>query len=254
MGRVPDTRSVPVRQSLTFDSDYWFARDILMVHMGAGSHLGIDLTEYDARIRTFIPDYETLHDIVAYALSATARRRTLTIVELGVGTGALAARCLEACPSARIIGIDDDAAMLAAARSRLDGGLTKTLQGNFESIELPRCDAVVACLALHHIPTRARRLRLFRRVFAALRPGGVLISADCYPEVNARLAAVDRASWLGHLEEFYTPRQAREFLRHWAREDHYVPLLDEIATLHRAGFTADVPGRKQAFAVIVASK
>ena len=31
----------------------------------AAAHLGIDLAEYDTRIRTFIPDYDILHDTVA---------------------------------------------------------------------------------------------------------------------------------------------------------------------------------------------
>jgi len=224
------------------------------MRMGAGAHLGIDLSEYDARIRTFIPDYEILHDIVACAAAAAVSRRAPTVVELGIGTGALAARCVAALPSARIVGVDADAAMLDAAHERLGGGLSRRIAGSFESVDLPRCDAVVACLALHHIPTSRRRLRLFRRVHRVLRPGGVLISADCHPAASPRLAAADRAAWMAHLTESYSPRQARRFLRLWAAEDHYVPLLDEIALLRRAGFTVDVPGRKQAFAVIVATR
>ena len=33
--------------------------------MGVASHLGIQLTEYDRRIRTFIPDYEEMLDAAA---------------------------------------------------------------------------------------------------------------------------------------------------------------------------------------------
>ncbi len=221
--------------------------------MGAGSHLGIDLTEYDARIRTFIPNYEIMHGIVARTLTATIRRRAPTIVDLGIGTGALAARCLEACPSARIVGMDEDAAMLAAARVRLGGGL-RTLLGSFEATDLPRCDAIVACLALHHVPPGARRLRLFRSLHKVLRPGGVLVSADCHPATTPRLAAADHAAWTSHLGGAYPPEQIRGFFHRWAHEDHYVPLLDDIATLRRAGFTVDVPWRQQAFAVIVAAR
>ena len=225
----------------------------MLIGMGAGSHLGIALSEYDARIRTFIPDYEMLHDSLAGALGAAMRRRAPTIVELGVGTGALAARCLAACPSARLVGVDEDAAMLAAAGVRLGAGLHRAIQGNFESADLPRCDAIVACLALHHVPPGPRRLRLFRRLRKLLRPGGVLGSADCYPAAHPRLAGADRAAWVAHLEQSYSPEDVRGFFRRWAREDHYVPLLDEVATLRRAGFAVDVPWRKQAFAVIVAT-
>src|SRR5688572_5830478 len=145
----------------------------MLVRMGAGSHLGIDLAEYDNRIRTFIPDYEVMHDVVGRALAATAPRARPTIVELGIGTGALAARCLEVRPAARIVGVDEDRAMLEAAHLRLGGRLHASLEGSFESIDLPRCDAIVACLALHHVPPGPRRRRLFRTLRRRLRPGGV---------------------------------------------------------------------------------
>ena len=221
--------------------------------MSVAAHLGIDLREYDARIRTFIPGYEEMLEIAAVALKATVTTRTPMVVDLGIGTGALADACLTHVPGARVIGIDEDEAMLAAARARLGQRLTSTVHDSFERAAIPRCDAVVASLALHHIPTRPRRLRLFRRIRAALRPGGVLVSVDCHPPSQARLAALGRAAWLTHLEASYTPSAARRYLRTWAREDHYATLPDETATLERAGFRVNVTDRRGAFAVIVAS-
>ena len=86
--------------------------------MGAASHLGIDLREYDTRIRTFIPGYEPMLDAAAGALATSIRRRRPVVVDLGIGTGALAASCLAVKPQARVIGIDEDQAMLAVR----DGG------------------------------------------------------------------------------------------------------------------------------------
>ena len=221
---------------------------------GAARHLGIDLAEYDGRIRTFIPGYERMLDLAATALQETLTKRSPSIVDLGIGTGALADACRQRLPAARIIGVDEDDGMLAAARARLGGSLTRTIRGSFETVALPACDAVVASLALHHIPTPARRLRLLRRVHRALRKGGVLVSADCHTASNPRLAAGDRAAWIQHLERSYTPAEARAYLRAWAREDHYAALEDEVAALRRAGFAVDVRGREAAFAVIVATK
>lgn len=221
---------------------------------GAAAHLGIDLPDYDARIRTFIPEYQTMLDIVAGALGNTVRRKRPTIVDLGIGTGALASACLGSRPGARIVGVDADPGMLALARQRLGRSLVEGRCARFETVSLPECDAVVAALALHHIATPAGRLRLFRRLHRALRPGGVLISADCHPSSNPRLAAVDRAVWQAHLEQSYTAAEARNYLRAWAREDHYAPLADDVAALRRAGFIVDVRGRHYAFAVVVATK
>jgi SAM-dependent methyltransferase len=219
--------------------------------MGAAEHLGINLDEYDARIRTFIPGYDALLDTAAQALASAATARSPLIVDLGIGTGALAERCLAAKPRARLAGVDRDAGMLAAARARLGRRLTP-LAGGFETIALPRCDAVTASLALHHIPTPARRVRLFRRVHRALRAGGALVIADCYLSTNPRLRAADRAAWLAHLRATYSARESEGYLRAWAAEDYYVPLAEETRLLQRAGFSVDVVARHLCFAVIAA--
>ena len=90
--------------------------------MGVASHLGITLTEYDSRIRTFIPHYEEMLDVAAAAIPPSAR----TIVDLGVGTGALSARCLAVARQARTVGIDLDPDILALAGRRLQQGAPAT--------------------------------------------------------------------------------------------------------------------------------
>jgi trans-aconitate methyltransferase len=217
--------------------------------MGAASHLGIDLRRYDRLIRTFIPGYEEMLKLAANALTAAVPTRTPVIVDLGIGTGALSAECVRARPRATILGIDEDAAMLEMARRRL-GRRASVLTGSFERVDLPPCDVIVASLALHHVPTAARRAKLFRRCVRALRAGGALIIADCYLSSAAAMQAADRREWLRHLERTYTASQARGYLRAWAKEDFYVELAEEIRLLTRAGFTVDIAGRHGCFAVI----
>ena len=91
--------------------------------MGVASHLGIQLDEYDARIRTFIPRYERMLDVAADAV-AGLKGRSPVILDLGIGSGALSARCLTRLPAARIVGIDEDRGMLELARRRLGTKLT----------------------------------------------------------------------------------------------------------------------------------
>jgi trans-aconitate methyltransferase len=218
--------------------------------MGAAEHLGISLAEYDARIRTFIPFYEEILDVAADAVASLIHTRRPRIVDLGIGTGALLEVVLRRVPSARVVGVDEDEGMLAAAVNRL-GARLRITPGSFERAELPTCDAFVASLALHHIPTPAARLRVFRRLHRHLSADGVIVIADCYPASSPRLRVADRAMWLRHLEATYTPAQARGYLRAWAKEDYYVPLVDELALVRRAGFVADVYGRRGPFAVVV---
>ena len=69
--------------------------------MSVAAHLAIDLDDYDRRVRTFIPGYAHLLNAVAAACgTALEGVKRPTILDLGVGTGALASRCLDAVPSA----------------------------------------------------------------------------------------------------------------------------------------------------------
>jgi len=220
--------------------------------MGAAAHLGIKLAEYDRRIRTFIPHYEDILDAAAAALADVVRSRP-AVTDLGTGTGALASRVLAAVPSARMTAIDSDAAMLGVAQRRLRGRVN-TLTGNFLSVPLPASDAITASFSLHHVPTRRRKAAFYAQCFDALRPGGVLVNADCALSSSRVLQARDRAAWLAHLQHTYSRQRAQGFLHAWAREDVYFPLDVELAMMRAAGFAPDVVWRRDCFAVVVATR
>lgn len=215
--------------------------------MSVAAHLGIDLAEYDARIRTFIPDYEEMLDVAASAVPRQAR----TIVDLGIGTGALSRRCLDRVPRARIVGIDADADVLTIAAQRL-GPSASLVVGSFARTAIPSCDAAVSSLALHHIRTRAAKLTLFRRIRAATRSDGCFVSVDCYPSRDAALARVQHDTWRAHLRRTYDTRNTTALFRAWAGEDHYLPLETEMQLMSAAGFRPEVLWRKGAFAVLLA--
>src|SRR5216683_3327425 len=167
--------------------------------MGVAAHLGIRLAEYDGRIRTFIPDYEEMIEVAAAAVPARAR----TLVDLGIGTGALSARCLETAPGIRIVGIDVDPEILTLAARRLRDRATLAT-GTFLRTPLPACDAVVASFALHHVRTRDAKASLYRRIRAALRPRGVFVTVDCHPASDGQAADSQRDAWTAHLRRSYS--------------------------------------------------
>jgi SAM-dependent methyltransferase len=213
--------------------------------MSVAAHLGIRLSEYDRRIRTFIPSYDEMLDAAAASILPKAR----TIVDLGIGTGALAVRCLRRARQASVVGIDEDADIAALATRRI-GARATVIRGSFLRVPLPRADAFVASFALHHVRTRAAKTRLYRRIRAALRRGGVFVSADCHPARNRTLAAAQMTAWRAHLRRSYPPAQASALLRAWAREDVYMPLDVEMMLLRRAGFRTEIVWRRDAFAVL----
>ena len=224
--------------------------------MSVAEHLAVTPGQYDEHIRSLIPLYDDLIAEAARALDHAARP-VRKVVDLGIGTGALARACLNHVPTARVWGIDADPQMLAMARTRL-GGLSRRVTmttGSFLDQQLPACDAMVASYALHHIRTPRAKLAFYQRCYRALRPGGVLINGDCAPASTPRGFERDLDLWFTHLARTFGNRaHGRRVYESWADEDVYVPLAKEVRLLTRAGFDVDVPWRRSPFAVIVGFK
>jgi len=215
------------------------------VGVSVATHLGINLAEYDARIRTFIPDYQEMLEVAAAAVPRAAR----TIVDLGTGTGALAARCLKRAPRAHVVAIDADPEILKVAARRL-GSRATLLAGTFLRAPVPDCEVIVASFALHHVRSRSAKARLYGRLRRALGRGGRLITVDCQPAGHRSIARAQREAWLTHLRRCYSRSRAEGLLASWAAEDSYVPLGSEISLMNRGGFRVEVLWRKGAFAVL----
>lgn len=226
----------------------------LLISMSVASHLKIKLAEYDNLIPTFIPYYSEMLETAAGTLRTL--RRQPTIVDLGIGTGALSARCLKVVRDARLVGIDADGDILALATRRLGRRRPhcKLVQGSFLETPLPRCDAIVASLALHHIHSAKVKAAFYMHAFATLRQGGMLVNADCCVASDAALARLERTSWRAHLQQTYSARETSGYFEAWASEDRYFPLEQELAMLRAAGFRTDVAWRRSPFAVVVGRK
>jgi SAM-dependent methyltransferase len=211
---------------------------------------------YDRRIRGLIPHYDELIAEAARALGA-ARRPIRRIVDLGIGTGTLTRACLGVAPAARVVGIELDASMSAMAKQRLGRLATRVrmIHGSFLDVPLPLSDAIVATYALHHIKSRRDKRAFYRKCARALRPGGVLVSGDCFPPASPQLWERDVNEWIAHLARtFGTRARAKREFESWKDEDTYVPLAEELRLLTEAGFRVDVAWRRSPFAVVAAVK
>jgi tRNA (cmo5U34)-methyltransferase len=195
------------------------------------AHLGLQAREYDAAIRTYIPQYEQMIATVVSLVHGD-------IIDLGTGTGALAAAILEANPTARVKLVDIDPAMLEAARERVApfGDRAELVHASFDA-QLPACDAVVASLALHHVPELDRKRALYARIYEALRPGGCLLLADATVHEQGRERDVIYAIWSQWMAQHGIAQPEADVLfAKWAGEDRYYPLAVELRLLAEAGF------------------
>ncbi len=226
-------------------------RPLISDQPSVASHLKIPLEEYDARIRTFIPFYEEMLGVLGSLVDSLAGE-VPRILDLGIGTGALAERCLMARPMAELVGIDSDPEILGVARSRLrDRGKVECRSGDFEDSDFPDSDLIVASFSLHHIPEPEGKKRLYRRCRQALGEGGSLLQADCFPPGHELLAEEGMEAWRAHLQMSYTREEALGYLDAWSGEDTYFPLAHELGWMKEAGFQAEVVWRRGLWAVLL---
>jgi tRNA (cmo5U34)-methyltransferase len=220
-------------------------------------HLAVHVHDYDAEIRKFVPGYETMLEEMVAAVAEHLPRPDATILDLGAGTGSLAAQLAKAFPGARLVLLDADAAMLAQAKVRMAGfsGRVEYVEGSFGGA-LPSCDLAVASLSLHHLHTPREREATYRTVHERLPPGGVLVNGDAMvpeaPELERRLMK----RWAAHLVAHGdTEAQAFERFKQWSWEDKYFSVERELALMRAAGFTeTDVRWRGVPTCVLVARK
>ncbi|HEY5661966.1 MAG TPA: class I SAM-dependent methyltransferase [Gaiellaceae bacterium] len=120
-----------------------------------------------------VPSYPDLQDETA---KATADASARTILELGIGTGETAKRVLDAHPDARLTAIDSSPEMVERARAVVPQADLRVARLEDPLPDGP-FDVIVSALAVHHLDGPGKE-DLFRRVAAALEPGGVLVLAD----------------------------------------------------------------------------
>jgi tRNA (cmo5U34)-methyltransferase len=207
------------------------------------AHLGVDPVAYDQEIRRYIPGYEEMIAEVVSILDASLDDQ-VHVVDLGAGTGALAGAILDGIPRARVVLVDIDPDMLGAASARVaaHAGRVELRRATFEDALATLAGgvgagAVVASLALHHVPELERKRALYARIYDALVPGGVFLNADItVHEAGAEHARAYRTWAAGMGRAGIEAAEAEALFAKWAGEDRYYPLAVELDLLATAGF------------------
>jgi tRNA (cmo5U34)-methyltransferase len=192
---------------------------------------------YDGLRRMLIPCFDEFYratvDALGFPPGASPR-----VLDLGAGTGLLAEQVLARWPRARLVLLDLSTDMLERARARF---AVRNVRIEIRAADYLRdplggpYDAVVSALSIHHLPDTGKRA-LFRRAFAALRPGGRFVDADNVLAPTPALAAADRRRWIARVREsgIGDADLAAALLR--TRLDVLAPLGTQLGWLRRAGF------------------
>jgi ArsR family transcriptional regulator len=125
-----------------------------------------------------------------------------TVGDLGCGTGQVSATLAPFV--GRVVAVDSSAAMLQAAKKRLQRFDNIDLRrGELEALPIDdeRLDAATLMLVLHHVPDPARALAEVARV---VKPGGRVIVADMLPHDRDNYRQQMGHVWLGFSGEQMT--------------------------------------------------
>ena len=171
-----------------------------------------------------------------------------TLLDLGCGTGLELDEIFRRNPTVAVTGIDMTPAMLAVLRQKHPDKALTLIEGDYfaQDFGTERFDAAVSVESLHHF-THAAKLELYRRLYAALRPGGLYIECDYMVETQAE-------------EDFYFSELARLKAAQGLEENafyHYdTPLTvqNQQALLAQAGFAVHFHSRVGGTTILTAEK
>jgi len=208
-------------------------------------------SEYDAERRWIVPGYDDFYQAAVMAADWPGERPR--ILDIGAGTGALSALFLGRYPRADITLMDFSAGMLEIAAKRFHKNEHVYLVvRDYRHLDLQGSyDIVCSALSIHHLET-ADKQRLFRKIGAALNPGGIFVNADQVMGETPDQHRRNMAYWedflrTGPLAEDVVTRamHRRDTL------DLMEKLSDQISWLREAGFTGvDVMYKNRMLAVI----
>jgi tRNA (cmo5U34)-methyltransferase len=193
---------------------------------------------YDPLRRQLIPCFDDFYGTVARVLPF-GPDDAFDVLDLGAGTGLLAAILKKQFPNAHFTLIDISDEMLSKAQERFPNGEVHIIAADYSQEPIPgRFDAIVSALSIHHL-TDEHKAALFQRIHEALNPGGAFVNAD---EVKGPTPAMDQFYWDEWVREI-TARGVDPVEITGARErmSHDIPAtLDaHLVWLRDAGF-ADV--------------
>ncbi len=212
--------------------------------------------DYDAGRRRLIPCFDDFYGVAVSQLEFPAAASP-RVLDLGAGSGLLAAAVAARFPRARLTLVDVSEAMLEVARERFAalGRPMTAITADYRS-GLPGggWDAVVSALSIHHLDHDAKRL-LFARIAAALAPGGVFVNAEQVLGETPAVEGRNDAWWVREIRRLGATDDDIAAARRRMRHDIMATAAEQMEWMRAAGL-AEVccPYRHHRFAVLAGQR
>jgi len=193
--------------------------------------------EYDAARRRVIfcfdNFYGTLLDLVPFS-----PRERFAFLDLGAGTGLVAALILARFPDAEAHLLDISEKMLAQARRRFaDAPRVHFYIRDYAGRDLPgNYPLIVSAMSIHHLEDSEKQI-LMQNIFSALAPGGAFVHAELVRGATETTERCYQQHWQDHLEACGLDPAELEAIRQRMACDRPAPLQNQLSWMQAAGFT-----------------
>lgn len=203
------------------------------------------LDGYDAHMLTNIAFAREFYPFTAALLPGEPGAR---ILDLGCGTGLELEFYFQRNPVAQITGIDLSQGMLEALKKKFQDKDIQLIRGSYFDVPLGErvYDGAVSVESLHHF-TGAEKLPLYRKLYAALKPGAAFVLTDYFAESKE-----NEKRYRAELEEL--KRQQGIADQEFYHYDTPLTVEHERALLEQAGFSVELRGRWEATCTLVAQR
>lgn len=192
---------------------------------------------YDQARRQLLPCFDDLYG-VALALLPADRGQTLRVLDIGAGTGLLAALVATAYPQAHLTLIDLAADMLDKARERMQPfaeRCTIQVRDMRELAFTQPFDLVVSALAIHHLADQDKQA-LFRQIYQLLAPGGRFVHIEQVLGPTPTIEAIYEHAWLQAVQAKGVSPADLTAAQERMKQDKAVPLQTQLRWLAESGF------------------
>jgi tRNA (cmo5U34)-methyltransferase len=192
---------------------------------------------YDRTRRRLVPGFDDFYR-AAIDLIRFPRESPLKVLDLGAGTGLMAAFIAYSFPNARITMVDISNEMLERARARFE------LAGERFRFEVSdygvdriheKYDAVVSALSIHHLSDEQKR-SLFDRIYGALNDGGVFVNAEQFRYSTPERHQFHHERWVTRVRELGVDDRDLATAMERMKFDRAATLEDQLEWLRAAGF------------------
>lgn len=199
-------------------------------------HLNNLITDYDILIRDLIPEYDKMQETVVDALPFEKDKK-FTVLDLGSGTGETARMVLLKFPNCRMIGVDIMPQMTKEAQKRLIKfkNRVELITGDMDKIDLPKAEAVVSILAIHHL-THQGKEKFYKKLGGIIKKEGTVVVGDVVSFRDAKKARTTEEKWKEFLLKNLGKEQGKFRFDDYRRADIPSPLEDQLLWLKNAGF------------------